>query len=430
MNKLGLEQAAYRPAQSQITTILDLPNELVLRVISLLSTVSVPNLMVNRALRSVCEQGLYQSISLPQCPRRSILLLETFLIRPDLALLVRHLDINLRWRDPGQFPQDEVPSVLQPDGLYALCLAKNIRSLRLVGVADWIWEPKMAKFREAIFKLKLTRLQVPHIRDPHTEYACVWPGGSIIQDSWDGDLGDDIRKLLQAQPLLEEFNLSTMSITYKTSGSLRDRLEASDIPCLKSLQAAPYVAMAFLPVAGRLESLDLLIEDWDDGLFSDLEAKSTLAKLSVRCFTLRAEYDDEWFWNNLAKVFALLPKTEELSIAIDSLTSNRNVEPAKYFFEKVSNDIQILPSLRHLTVTFETLYPETPKIFEVGMETLLECKLSCPMLETVVDPEMRLWIFRLDHQSSRGFVPQLIGPLTAWHPEPAKDLPALGGVDS
>ncbi|KAG8921095.1 hypothetical protein FRC01_000414 [Tulasnella sp. 417] len=320
--------------------------------------------MANRSLRSICEQALYRSIFLPRHPRRSLRLLETFLLRPDLALLVRHLEIDLSWRYPGIFPASQVPPVLQPYGLEALCLAKNIQSLSLAGAADWIWEPEMAKFREAIFKLKLVRLQVPLIRDPHTEYVCVWPGNSDIEDDWDGDLGDEIRKLLRAQPLLEEFKLADTSITYKTSASLRDRLKASDIRSLKSLQAAPHVALAFLPVSDRLESLNLTLEEWGDRLSSDIETNAATAKLSVRRFTIRVWYHDEWLWKNLTKVFALFPKTEELSIAINSLTTAKGVEPARYYFEKVSNDVHVLPSLRHLRVTFETLYPETPKIFE------------------------------------------------------------------
>ncbi|KAG8921096.1 hypothetical protein FRC01_000415 [Tulasnella sp. 417] len=428
--KLDSQQDVNNPAQLQSSTLLGLPNELLLRVISLLSTVSIPNLMANRSLRSICEQALYRSISLPKHPRRSIRLLETFLSRPDLALLVRHLEIDLSWRYPGLFPASQVPSVLQPDGLEALCLAKNIQSFSLAGVADWIWEPEMARFREVVFKLKLVRLQVPLIRDPHTEYACVWPGDSDIEGDWDGDLGVEIRKLLQAQPLLEEFKLLSSSITYKTSASLRDRLQASDILSLKSLQAAPHVALAFLSVSDRLENLNLMLAEWGDRSFSDIETQSTLAKLSVRRFTIRVWYSDEWLWKNLTKVFALFPKTEELSIAINSLTTAKDVEPANYYFEKVSNNIHVLPALRHLQVTFETLYPETPKIFEVGIGALVECKLSCPMLETVVDPKKRLWIFRIGPQSSGGFVPQLVGPLITWHPEPAKDFTTPEGTES
>ncbi|KIO34725.1 hypothetical protein M407DRAFT_16677 [Tulasnella calospora MUT 4182] len=147
--KLESEQATDRPAQSPICNILDLPTELLLQITSLLPMGSIRNLMVNRWLRSVCEQGLYQSISLPRHPRRSIRLLETFLLRPDLALLVQHLEIDCNFNlKPGA-----IPSAPQLEGLGALSLAQNIRSLSVRAI------------------------------------------------------GDAVRRLLQAQPLLEEFKL-------------------------------------------------------------------------------------------------------------------------------------------------------------------------------------------------------------------------------
>ncbi|KAG8968232.1 hypothetical protein FRC05_001613 [Tulasnella sp. 425] len=443
------EQVVDKPAQLQNGAILGLPTELLLRVVSLLSTGSIRNLMVNRSFRPVCEQGLYRSISLPWHPRRSIRLLETFLLRPDLALLVRHLEIDLSWLHLS----DQIPPDLQPDGLEALRLAKNIHSLCLEGVPDWIWVPEMAKFREVIFKMKLVRLQVPELRDPHTRYSCAWPGEVISDDEWDGDqrqrtstlpkvslvspretngdLGDRIRRLLQTQPQLEEFELSDSSITDKTAASLQASLKASDVPNLKSLQADPIVAQAFLPVAARLKSLNLTIDNWGDQLLSEMESKSTAIKLSIRRFTIRVWYSDEWLWNNLAKVFALFPKTEELSVAINSQTTGTDVEPAKYFFEKVGNNVYVLPSLRRLEVMFETLSNrETPEIFEVEIGSMLEAKAACPMLETVVDPEQRLWTFRPDHGMLGGFAPYLVGPLIAERRGPVYDLPSPQGSDS
>ncbi|KIO25966.1 hypothetical protein M407DRAFT_24716 [Tulasnella calospora MUT 4182] len=429
--KFEPEQVVDQPAQLQNGNAFGFPMELLLRVVSLLPTTSIPNLMVNRSLRSVCEQGLYQSIHLPWQSRRAMRLLETFLLRPDLALLVRHLEINLYWRS---FPANQVPSALHPDGLEALCLAKNMQSLSLGGIGDWIWEPKMAKFRETIFKMKLVRLQVPFIHDPHTTYACKWSIDSDSEDegedTWDGDLGDEIRRLLQVQPLLEELKFSDSTITYQTSSSLRDKLKHSDIPRLKSLQASPDVAMAFLPVTDRLERLNLTIEFWSDRLLSDMGTKSASIKPFVRHFSIRVWYYDKWLWNNLAKVFALFPKTEELLVTINSLTTATDAEPARYFFEKVGNNIYDLPSLRHIEVKFETSNPETPGIFEVETEALVEYKTACPRLETVVDPAERLWTFQSYHQGSGGSVPQLVGLLIKESWELWKDLPAPEGSNS
>ncbi|KAG8968231.1 hypothetical protein FRC05_001612 [Tulasnella sp. 425] len=189
----------------------------------------------------------------------------------------------------------------------------------------------MVKFREAVFNMKLIRMEIPFLRDPHARYACVWPGGSIIEDQWEGDLGEEIRKLLQAQPLLEEFKLSD-SITYT---SLQASLKASDVPNLESLQADPIVAMAFLPVAARLENLNLTITNWDDELFSQMETSSATIGPFIRRVTIRVWYYDEWLWDNLAKVLALFPGTEELSITINSQTTATGEEPARYYFRMV-----------------------------------------------------------------------------------------------
>lgn len=300
--------------------------------------------MVNRLLLSVCEQALYQNISILKSPRRSIRLLETFLLRPDLALLVRRLGIDFGWWYPETFPQTQVPPTIQTDGLAALSLAKNIHSFSLSGVADWVWAPDMVPFREVIFKMKLLQLGIPFLRDPHIQYMCVYPPSDWPEESWDGGLGDEIQKLLQAQPLLEEFNLTGPSLTRKTAASLQANLQASDVPSLKSLQASPEVAVAFLSVAPPLESLNLTIGDWDDRLFSEMETNSTATRSSVRRFTVRVWESDEdmWFWSNLVSVLALFPNTEELSIGINSCTTATDVEPAKYYFEKVLLLLHIL----------------------------------------------------------------------------------------
>ncbi|KAG8894764.1 hypothetical protein FRC00_008489 [Tulasnella sp. 408] len=432
--KLRPEQAVDQPVQFQSGSFFGLPNELLLRIISFLSPGSIRNLMVNRYLRPVCEQGLYESISLPGHPRRSIRLLETFLLRADLALLVRHLEIDLSWQYLGQFPQSQVPSVIQPNALEALLLAKNIQSLSIGGYA--ICEPEKAEFREAIFKMKLIRLELPMMLDPESDEECTYPGGFVFeesddeepawsgdQDTWDGGPGNEIRKLLQAQPLLEEFKLSDPEVLGTTAKWLQANILASDVPSLKYVQAAPEVAMAFLRVAPRLESLNLMLRRWDKTRFSQMKTYSAAANLSIRHFAIRVSYSDKWFWDNLTAVLSLFPDTQDLSVTVNSLTADKT---AKYFFAKVVDSIYVLPSLRNVDVTCETLHPQAPIILEVDMQSLIDSKTACPMLETVVDPKRRLWTFRPDRQVSTGFAVHLVGPLMdeCSNLRALKDLPA------
>ncbi|KAG8901813.1 hypothetical protein FRC00_004315 [Tulasnella sp. 408] len=281
--------------------------------------------------------------------------------------------------------------------------------------------------------MKLIRLEIPTLCDPQSDSECgyidsddeeqAWSGD---QDNWDGDPGNEILKLLQAQPLLKELKLSDPELSARSAKCLQANLLASDVPSLKCVQAVPEVAMAFLQVAPRLESLGFVLEWWDDTRLSQMETKPAAARLSIGYFAIRVSYSDKGLWDNLAAVLSLFPNTQDLSVTIYSPTTDKTAKPAKYFFGKVLDSIYVLPSLRNIDVTFETPAPQTPNILEVDMQSLIDCKISCPMLETVVDPERRLWTFRPDHQVSAGFEAHLVGLLMEerLNPRALKDLPA------
>ncbi|KAG9022887.1 hypothetical protein FS837_006109 [Tulasnella sp. UAMH 9824] len=301
----------------------------------------------------------------------------------------------------------------------------------------------LAKLREAVSKMKLVRLELPQICDPDVLRGAtmglfprnsdseddrdgdqnIQNGGLSEQNIWNEDLGDQIQKMLQAQPLLEEFELGDL-ISRTTIKSLQDRLQALDVPNLKSLRADTYIALPFLRVTPRLESLNLAMAVWSGELLSEMETSSVATKLSISRFTIRVWSSNEWLWNNLTKVFSLFPRTEELSVSINCLTSNKPVKHASYFFKKIGDRIGVLPSLRHIDVIFETCHPKTPGIRKVEMESIRDFKIACPLLETVVDPERRLWTFRPDRQILAGLAAHLVGPLMREPLGPGKDLPA------
>ncbi|KAG9021990.1 hypothetical protein FS837_006813, partial [Tulasnella sp. UAMH 9824] len=64
----------------------------------------------------------------------------------------------------------------------------------------------------------------------------------------------------------------------------------------------------------------------------------------------------------------------------------------------ISDSVHVLPSLRNLDVEFETFYWNTPRIYEVEMQSIVNSKTACPLLETIVDPERRVWTFQPDLQ--------------------------------
>lgn len=114
-----------------------------------------------------------------------------------------------------------------------------------MGDVVWIWKANKEEPRKAVSKMKLVRLDVPILVDPHTGYEqwdSHFAGTARRRKNMDVDLGADIRRLLQAQPYLEEFKLSDSAedISPRSAASLRACLQASDIPNLKLLQRSPW----------------------------------------------------------------------------------------------------------------------------------------------------------------------------------------------
>ncbi|KIO27558.1 hypothetical protein M407DRAFT_23244 [Tulasnella calospora MUT 4182] len=171
------------------------------------------------------------------------------MIRPDLALLVQHLEICDSYCDRWSMPSDEIAKVLGPDGTNALRLAKNIRSLALLGPNDWIYRPERTGLRDAVSKMKLT-----HLKIEDTFGGTIWQGYSRSgYRDWEGDLGKEIRTILQAQPLLESLSFVKGSFYRKTVEQLQTHLQPSDAPRLKYLTGNPEFATACIGSISGLE---------------------------------------------------------------------------------------------------------------------------------------------------------------------------------
>lgn len=126
---------------------------------SFLPTESIRNLVLNKYLQGLCEPILYRDIDLFAKPQRSLQLLHTFALRPDLALLVRSLVIDLRWLVPEEWGPIEIPDILQADGLEALALAKNLRSFG-TSAAPCISNPNLSSLRNIVSRMNLTKLSI------------------------------------------------------------------------------------------------------------------------------------------------------------------------------------------------------------------------------------------------------------------------------
>ncbi|KAG8944317.1 hypothetical protein FRC04_002037 [Tulasnella sp. 424] len=403
--------------------LLSLPNELLFRIISFLSMACIRKLFINQRLRPICEQCLYEEISLSGQTRRSLRLLETFACRPDLALQVRRLEIDVSWFNKWEGWNEEMPQILSPDGMDALALARNIVSLRVSGDCSWTKlearTAEAARLRETISKMKLIDLEieVPSKEDPD-RFCCTLGARN--------ELGSRLLAILRAQPLLESFAFSELRVILAgTPYNIRSSIQDSDIPNLKSLTARQDMAAAFLPAAHRLESLSLT--GWwgfHRQIMRTLEGLPAPRRASIQNLTLSVKRGEEEIWLNLPRILALFPNVQKLNVGI--ILFQKVPSEAKQLFNQVTEAARVLSRLRQLEVCYEAFNSQFNVDIGLEMEDIIECKTRCPLLETFIDPEGRLWEFEDDAgpgSAREGHGPRLVGRLESRAEGFAEDLP-------
>ncbi|KAG8922419.1 hypothetical protein FRC01_014065 [Tulasnella sp. 417] len=283
---------------SQASGLPDLPFELLKQVISYVPVSSKASFTVNRFIRSICEECLYERINLWGYPRRSLRLLETFVLRPDLALLVCYLTINASsvsgCEDSGQ-----ILGGRHFDGAKALSLARNLRYLRILGSDNLLSGPGYDSLRTVIFNMKLSGILIPWCIDPIADaeqYEEEPPAEGVDEEI--------------AEPQLEYLYFAFYEHSDQLLSTLKARLRSSDVPNLKYLEADRKTAIAFIAAASGLESLNVTIGYWNDTIVSQMESISTTSRSSLRRLAIRAMYGDAWLWENFARVFSLFPSLE------------------------------------------------------------------------------------------------------------------------
>ncbi|KAG8971615.1 hypothetical protein FRC05_010961, partial [Tulasnella sp. 425] len=236
--------------QQQPSRLLSVPLELHEHISIFFPTSSLPSLiMANRYLRSIYEKILYRYINLYAQPRRSNALLRTFTLRPDLALLVRSLDIDLRWSEVNTLSRKLSLPPAHPARLGALARARNVNSLGLSGVA-WLWGEGMKNIQDLVSKMRLTSLRIHEWWPIHSEPDLRYKAGVYA----------NLRAVLQGQPRL--LNLELKYFLFKMEAvhgvQIPIGIRSSDIARLRTLKAEAYTVASILPVAGEeLESLEV-----------------------------------------------------------------------------------------------------------------------------------------------------------------------------
>ncbi|KAG8933414.1 hypothetical protein FRC01_009410, partial [Tulasnella sp. 417] len=260
------------PAKIRTTSIQDVPTEVLEHIVSFLPQSAIPKLMVNRAFRETCERILYRNIHLLHTPGRTLHLCKTFVLRPDLALVVRDLEVRLEWfhvtpkrgtrvHTLPRFSDKTKTKAFNP--VEALSLAQNVTSFTARGIV-WAADNDMAPVRDLVCGMKLTRLKInvfPSLPNPNRDY--------------DEEIMSYLCAILQAQPLLEHLTLpSTFIIDQANFPSPTESLppwETPDpliinwpeIPNLRSLGASVSVAASLISAAPKMEELSM--SSWSDG---------------------------------------------------------------------------------------------------------------------------------------------------------------------
>ncbi|KAG8925815.1 hypothetical protein FRC01_009653, partial [Tulasnella sp. 417] len=359
--------------------LLDLPYELLWHIMSFLSRTSLMDLMVNRALRSTCEDRLYERISFFSDYCRTLRLFETLRLRPDLALRVRHLEIDASHFDDFSHKLQR-PDVLRSDGTNGLWMVPNLRSLTLTGLPRWICPSLRTGFLEAVSKMNLT----------HLGFECIQNVGHtrVQLEEWDRSFVEDVLAILRSQPSLETLTLDRCTIPISFVPNLAAQLLNSDVPILKRLTAPPDVATTFLNQISGLESITLNMEYY---IHIPVVMGTPDKRASVRELTLRVYLD--WDREQVSTVTALFPNVERLrgvKSCLDTITSTvTDVLPSIRYLEimhKIDRDITVwtilVPWEGHISA-----YWDDGAQFEEIDEFLEEIKALCPQVEMIIEPK-------------------------------------------
>lgn len=312
--------------------LLDFPFELQEHISIFLLSSSIPSLIAaNRQFRSIYEQILYRHINLYAQPHRSNALLRTFTLRPDLALLVRSLDIDLRYSALSMLSGQLSLSPARQARLDALASARNVRSFGLSGVA-WLWGERMKDIQCVVSKMELTSLRIhecrptqliSHLRNKAGVYA-------------------NLRAVLQGQPRLQDLELKYFLLRMEAACGVRNPIgiQSPDGLSLRALKADAYTVASILPVVGdQLESLEM--HHWMGNNTKSLTTSfssftATRDRIRKLHLSMRWNYDLCWDFD-FGRLLELLPNVESLRITgSSSYPSASQCILLETYFDKVS----------------------------------------------------------------------------------------------
>ncbi|KAG9025226.1 hypothetical protein FS837_005038 [Tulasnella sp. UAMH 9824] len=251
--------------------------------------------------------------------------------------------------------------------------------------------------------MKLTHWKVEGTVDPTT-----WMGGTHVYGRfrhWDGDYAEEIRTVLQAQPLLESLSFVGCSFSEETAENLRSYLVPSDLPRLKHLTGNPDIAAAFLCALPELEYLNIIERYWTEERVTSMEKSPFTNRASISKLSLQILNPDKKFWRQFARILALFSNVETLQlqvvITMYNWSPDEQFEPGEDYFSTIVQAISPLLALRHLEFAGEIPHPVKEGIADDVPEGLIaKCKIACRQLESFIDHRGRLWEYRFKSDGS------------------------------
>ncbi|KAG8924512.1 hypothetical protein FRC01_011407 [Tulasnella sp. 417] len=377
-------------AQQISNQFVDLPPELHEHISIFLPSSSIPSLIrTNRYIQPIYEDILYRHINLYNRPLRSKALLNTFMLRPNLALIVYSLDIDFEWCPMEIWTEFvKVPNPEQAR-INALASAKNIKSLGVSGVA-WLRRKDMKQFRDIISRMKLESLRI-------YEFSLqVW--GNMIKHK--EELFANFWVVLQGQPLLRELLIECI---YSV---LPSEIQSSYMENLRTLKTDVGGVSWILPAVGdRLESLEIL--NWSHRNHSELVASisgSMVVRGQIRKLGLTMRWELHCGWNfDLGKVLELFPNVESLVVIGAGGLSIRSLPLLwEIHLEKLASQISQSRNLVRLEMPLEFEGEGGEVLGGLKEELLLNLKRSCPSLQTLVTPGRQEWVFLPSEENGSG----------------------------
>ncbi|KAG8909441.1 hypothetical protein FRC00_010095, partial [Tulasnella sp. 408] len=180
-------------------------------------------------------------------------------------------------------------------------------------------------------------------------------------------VASNLKEVLRDQPLLEELGLSYITIARIDDVPLPLNIQSEDVPNLRTLRAIADVAAHFVPVAPRLEKMDL--HSWRFEIVSLIQAleggADRIRELSVVMNALEVP-----IWKNLELLFIRFLNVEVLNIGTMCTSKEAEIPPPEFYFEAIASRVELLSSLRRIKIMYHDMVGRLAEPAELDVQLI------------------------------------------------------------